>query len=230
VLGASAELEVDTWTVEARDGDVFLLCSDGLSGLVRDEEIASRLSAEAPLERTLRALVRAANEAGGDDNITAVAFRVHGEPHAPDRDRQAALDEDTLTEADRIPVIRDEIAEITRPVLRAGEPRRGRRHWVRRVVAAVVVLGLGAAAVVASVVGLRWAHFVGVDEATGRVAVFQGVPVELGGGHTLYTLVRRSRVAAASLPQQERRRLFDHTLRSSDEAARIVDDLERGEP
>jgi hypothetical protein len=57
--------------------------------------------------------------------------------------------------------------------------------------------------------------------------VFQGVPIDLGGGHRLYHLTLRSSVPAAVLPQRDRERLFDHTLRSQADAVRIVRRLER---
>jgi hypothetical protein len=87
-----------------------------------------------------------------------------------------------------------------------------------------VALGVG------TVFGLRWAHFVGVDPTTGQVAVFQGVPFELDGSHHLYRLVTRSTVEATALPRTERRQLFDHTLRSSADAERILRQLQSSEP
>ena len=76
-LGTEAEVEVDTRTLELAVGDVVLLCSDGLSAMVRDDEIARRLE-ESDLDPYLAAetLVRAANAAGGEDNVTVVVFEV----------------------------------------------------------------------------------------------------------------------------------------------------------
>jgi serine/threonine protein phosphatase PrpC len=75
-LGPDDEVEVDVLHEESRDGDVFLLCSDGLTGMVRDEVIEETLSTISPLEDALETLVECANAAGGVDNITAVAFRL----------------------------------------------------------------------------------------------------------------------------------------------------------
>ena len=75
-LGPEADVEVDAHTHRARDGDVFLLCSDGLTGMVSDAEMAGILRAEDTLEDAAQALVRAANQGGGRDNITVVLFRV----------------------------------------------------------------------------------------------------------------------------------------------------------
>jgi serine/threonine protein phosphatase PrpC len=224
-LGAEERVDVDAWSIDAADGDVFLLCSDGLTGMLPDERIAALLGAEGPLEERLRALVRAANEAGGDDNITAVAFRVAG---SPDRGPAvAAAGGDTLSEVDAVPVV---------PAPRAGGPSlhepagSGRAGALRPVLAAVLGVALIAGLAIAGIVLLRWSHFVGVDASTGRVAVFSGLPVDLGGGHTLYRLESRSDVDAATLTPAERRPLLDHTLRSNGDALRLVQGLEAGQP
>ena len=75
-LGVEADVEVDTLTCNANDGDVYLLCSDGLSGMVSEQEMAEILLERSSLEQAARALVDAANRAGGRDNITVVLFRL----------------------------------------------------------------------------------------------------------------------------------------------------------
>lgn len=75
-LGKDEEVEVDLWSGVVGSGDVFLLCSDGLSGMISDEEIAGLLSTEAPPRLICRQLIEAANAAGGKDNITAVIVQV----------------------------------------------------------------------------------------------------------------------------------------------------------
>jgi len=82
----------------------------------------------------------------------------------------------------------------------------------------------------AALIGLRWSHFVGVDPATGKVAVYQGIPYDLGGGVKLFTLVHVSRIPAATLPAARRKHLFDHALRSSESARSLVAKLEQTEP
>src|SRR6185437_9189966 len=80
-LGSDAEVEVDTFSVEARDGDVFLLCSDGASGMLGDERLGAILKGARSLTAAAGDIVRLANAAGGEDNITAVLFRIgEGEP------------------------------------------------------------------------------------------------------------------------------------------------------
>src|SRR5918992_2188877 len=75
-LGPEPEVEVDTYTVPGRSGDVFLLCSDGLTGMVSDDEVATILRGAGSLQEAADELVRAANQSGGKDNITVVLFRL----------------------------------------------------------------------------------------------------------------------------------------------------------
>jgi protein phosphatase len=77
-LGTQAEVEPDIFELEAAPGDIFLLCSDGLTGEVSDEQIESMLAADLPLEEHCIRLVDAANQAGGHDNITCLLVRVEG--------------------------------------------------------------------------------------------------------------------------------------------------------
>jgi serine/threonine protein phosphatase PrpC len=75
-LGAEAEVQIDHETETLRPGDVILVCSDGLSGHVEDEEI-ERVLGEAPsLEAAAAALVEHANAAGGADNVTVLLARL----------------------------------------------------------------------------------------------------------------------------------------------------------
>jgi protein phosphatase len=75
-VGMDAELEVDVRMDAPTLGDVYLLCSDGLTGLVSPSEIAGILLMERDLGRAARGLVQRANELGGHDNITVVLVRV----------------------------------------------------------------------------------------------------------------------------------------------------------
>jgi protein phosphatase len=79
-VGTDPDVDVDGFTIEAEDGDVFLICSDGLSDMVEDEEILELvLRNRDDLDKAVKALVAAANRGGGEDNITAVAFRISSE-------------------------------------------------------------------------------------------------------------------------------------------------------
>jgi PPM family protein phosphatase len=78
-LGMKDSVEVDLLREELQDGDVLLLCSDGLSGMVPDLRIAELVrAAHGDLRRAAQGLVDAANEAGGVDNVTCVLVQAVG--------------------------------------------------------------------------------------------------------------------------------------------------------
>jgi serine/threonine protein phosphatase PrpC len=107
VLGTDPEVDVDTITIETRSGDLFLLCSDGLYSMVGNDRILELVERNRrDLDAAAKALVAAANKGGGDDNITVVAFEIvpDGEA-APAAEEPAPEEEDTLTEADRVPTV-----------------------------------------------------------------------------------------------------------------------------
>jgi hypothetical protein len=114
-LGTDPDIDVDTFTVDAEVGDVYLICSDGLSDMLDHAALESILREHRDdLDATATALVQAANRAGGEDNITAVLFAIaEGEqPSEPDEatseqitTEQASVqrdDEDTLHPEDAV--------------------------------------------------------------------------------------------------------------------------------
>jgi PPM family protein phosphatase len=79
-LGTDPNVDVDTFVVETQPGDIFLLCSDGLSGMVSDTTILKIVrDNRRDLPAAAKALVAAANRGGGDDNITVVVFALDGD-------------------------------------------------------------------------------------------------------------------------------------------------------
>ena len=115
-LGTDPDVDVDSFSVEAQPGDLFLICSDGLTAMIGDEEILDVVEPRRQdLDAAAKELVAAANRSGGDDNITVVFFEVvadgaqaRGETKpmpALDPAPPQQLDEDTLTELDRVPAI-----------------------------------------------------------------------------------------------------------------------------
>jgi protein phosphatase len=95
-LGTDPDVDVDTFVVEARENDLFLICSDGLTTMVGDEEILELLERyHDDLDRAAKSLVAAANRAGGEDNITVVAFTI-GADGGDTVQMPAVVDEDTL--------------------------------------------------------------------------------------------------------------------------------------
>jgi protein phosphatase len=82
-LGVQDEVEVQLSQVSVRKGDRFMLCSDGLVGVVTDEEIGEIVGSVADPEEAARLLIEMANAAGGPDNITVIVAHVAGELHEP---------------------------------------------------------------------------------------------------------------------------------------------------
>jgi serine/threonine protein phosphatase PrpC len=83
-LGAEDEVSTDVVTTDLRDGDVVLICSDGLSSYVNAAGIAEVLAASETLADAARGLVDRANESGGVDNVTVVLGRVGVAPRVDD--------------------------------------------------------------------------------------------------------------------------------------------------
>ena len=78
-LGPDPRVKVDLSHQQLRRGDTLILCSDGLSGLVRREEFAQLVESSPDLPTLCSALIDLANERGGPDNVTVVAVRFDGE-------------------------------------------------------------------------------------------------------------------------------------------------------
>ena len=82
-LGPEPEVQVDVQVYQARAGDVFMVCSDGLTSMVPEARVREILVADGALEETGRELIAAANDAGGRDNITVVTAHCNG-PSLPE--------------------------------------------------------------------------------------------------------------------------------------------------
>jgi serine/threonine protein phosphatase PrpC len=78
-LGGAAHVSVDLIEVPVRPGDRFLLCSDGLTGMVPDEDLFAHFRSEGDLEKTVRQLIDMANDRGGVDNVTAILVEVEAD-------------------------------------------------------------------------------------------------------------------------------------------------------
>jgi serine/threonine protein phosphatase PrpC len=74
-IGTQEQVEVDIFTEAVQDGDVLVLCTDGLSGLVEDDEISAIVEQYGPQESASH-LIACANERGGTDNVTAIVAKV----------------------------------------------------------------------------------------------------------------------------------------------------------
>jgi protein phosphatase len=77
-LGMKDTVQVDVSRVEPQENDVFLLCSDGLSGMVPDGQMQEVLQSQPDLDRACSQMIDLANAAGGNDNVTCILTRYHG--------------------------------------------------------------------------------------------------------------------------------------------------------
>lgn len=82
-LGMQRDVSVDLQADDAQIGDVYVLCSDGLNGMLRDEEILDLVGDGRDLQQAARSLVDRANANGGEDNITVVLIRIERDPDPP---------------------------------------------------------------------------------------------------------------------------------------------------
>ena len=223
---------------EARPGDRWLLCSDGLSGFVSADTITETLRATPDLDVCADRLVQLALRAGGGDNVTVIVADVVDLDTAPDGTQPtggpqvvgaAALSRNDPTSAADGPAARaGALVAGARPARDAGfvdededvEPRR------RRGVLLAVWLGGLAVLVAAAAVGYwvsQMQYYVGVDG--GQVAIFRGVDASLGPIH-LSHVVESTGLAADSLPEYWRTRA-EGTISANDlaDARRQVDSL-----
>jgi PPM family protein phosphatase len=234
-LGPEPEVQVDLQTVPAQHGDVFLICSDGLTTMLDDEQIAHILGRATSLTSAVRALVDEANRAGGRDNITVVAFRVEdtaapaaGNPSAgPDEGATligSSAEEAGLTTTE---VRRRAAAEAARKRRQEAEGRpRGRR--LRTTAKVLLALILVAAVAFGAWYANRQVWFLGSDEA-GRVALYRGAPYELPFGIELYSERFSIPVQAEALPPRRRDAVTGHELRSREDAVSLIEDIEKSE-
>ncbi len=105
-LGTESTVEVDAFTVQSEPGDLFLICSDGLSSMITAAEMQAAIEqADRDPARAVEALVDAANANGGEDNVTVVLFEMLGPPveaghdtmvDGPRETRATSPDQDTL--------------------------------------------------------------------------------------------------------------------------------------
>src|SRR4051794_1467182 len=254
-LGPEGDVEVDTFRIPARDGDVYLLCSDGLSGMVSDDTLASIITRGGELSTLANDLVAAANDNGGRDNITAVLFKLEddgtGDPRAKlptdaydtiaggvdaptaeqvEEERRRKL-ADMDTQARAAPATQGR-ASPRRREPQAGlstptRPRPAPRRRGRWLPRAIIA---GVLIVVLAIGALyvvsRNVYFVGTDNS-GFITLYRGLPYDLPLGVRLYASRYVSGVPALSIPAERRERVLDHQLRSRDDASDLITSLDR---
>ncbi len=229
-LGPEPEVEVDLQTVPAAPGDVFMLCSDGLTTMVSEERIAAVLSGTTSMREAVRTLVDEANGAGGRDNITALAFRL-GDAAAPRGEAPedatlvgAAAEEAGLTATEVRRRTAAAAAQQRREKLTAKRPS-SRLRTTARVLAVVAVLG---AIAFGAWYGNRQVWFLGTDDS-GRAALYRGLPYELPFGAKLYQERYASPVQTEALSRKRREAVTGHDVRSRADAVSLIEDIERSQ-
>jgi PPM family protein phosphatase len=188
-LGIDPRIDVDVYPIELQAGDRILFCSDGLTTMVRQDEMASILAHEHDPKRAAQLLVDAANAAGGEDNITAVIVEA------------VEVAEDDAPPA----TVVDDGHDTTETGARRAKRRRPGRALFRVALWALPILLV--LAVAFAFVGwyARNTYFVGSNG--GRVTVFQGIK----GGLLVWdpTIERRTDLDAADLTQAQRQDVQD---------------------
>ncbi len=220
-LGVDESVQVDEGDLRVQTGDRLLLCTDGLTGMVPEEQIREiMLEAEDPQEVVER-LVKVANRAGGIDNITAVIVDFAEDGAGPGGTTESAppgpstverqVPEATPPERSDVTIVGAPISELpsrdpassgvpgsttmsSRPAVRPTPAKQPSRRGRRAGLWAGVTLAI----IVLGVVGLRlfldtqW--YVGVSN--GRVAIFRGIPTEVAG-FELHSVVVETSLSAA---------------------------------
>jgi PPM family protein phosphatase len=234
-LGPEPQVEVDTFSYDVRAGDIVLLCSDGLTSMVAEDQVAEIIKLAATLEEAADRLIDEANEAGGRDNITVVLCRVE------DGGNGAVADEPTMIgrreAAAAVSAGGDSSVAVASPS--AGPvsrvlPRRERAVPEQRprrlskvgagliAIAIVLVLVLGG-----GYLASRQLYFVGTN-SQGIVTVYRGFPYDLPAGIRLYETYVVSGVPGRLVPPDRRGQFFDNQLRSQSDALNLVRNLELG--
>jgi PPM family protein phosphatase len=181
-LGTEPDVPLDERDIGLLEGDRLLLCSDGLTGMLTEEQIQAILESTptAPQEAADR-LVVAANRAGGVDNITVVVLDV-----LPDDGTNEATDAPATAVTAQ--------AAKEEPPHPVETPEGHRRWWRLALIAGIVIVVLGAALTGArALIDTRW--FIGV--ANGHVAIYQGIPADVFG-YDLSHVVEETDISAAA--------------------------------
>ncbi|MGH2597237.1 MAG: Stp1/IreP family PP2C-type Ser/Thr phosphatase [Actinomycetota bacterium] len=170
-IGTEPEVEVDQDDVPVIDGDRFLLCSDGLTGTVAEPQIQAILEATPQPQDAADRLIKAANRAGGIDNITVVVLDIH-EREATDLEGKAA--------PTGVPTLRSAASKGRAPQTEGRRrprpsPATVKKWAIRTGTVVVAVLAIVSAARI--YIDRQWY----VGESGGYVAVYQGIPAQVAG-------------------------------------------------
>ncbi|MCL5736853.1 MAG: Stp1/IreP family PP2C-type Ser/Thr phosphatase [Actinobacteria bacterium] len=233
-LGTEAELEPDVITVSFGRGDRVILCSDGLTGMVSDADIARIVGREEEPEITASLLVQAALAGGGEDNVTVVVVKGVADPEGLEPDEHLPP-EPIFGPADRgLPATEKGVisalkgrhpAAAVRERLGGKRPSSdGARRWSRRrwivlavVVVLVIVIAIAAFSVVNSAI-----YYVGTSD--GVVALFRGLPGSILG-LSLSHVIEQGSIGYDSLAPYLKSRIDAHDLVTKEEGQTFLRSL-----
>ena len=236
-LGAEEGVEADSTTWAGRDGDVYLICSDGLTSMIPEAHVAQILAEATSLAGAGRMLIDAANDAGGRDNITVVLFRLedvaaHAAPPQETAEHRAVAPEPEP--AAPATAAAPSTATVTAPVARkqprparATAPARRRRR-PRVPIGPILGLFLVACVLLGAYYASQTVYFVGASN-DGFVTVYRGLPYDLPAGLDLYSVNYESGVPVDELTPAQRKTVTEHALRSKNDAQDLVKQLETGQ-
>jgi PPM family protein phosphatase len=221
-LGVDHEVEIDLFTYKLLPGDRLVLCSDGLSDVLKPTQIRNALLRVRDPQKAAERLVALAVEGGGPDNITVIVIDPEQAGTEPDTTGDLAPGVESATGA--MPAVADPEAAAARRdgrAARAAKDRSLRLHRrLQRTLLVLIVVVLVAVAVVAGRSFLFSRYWVGFDGDS--VAVFQGVPGDVAGLR-FSRLAERSPVTRGQVPSGYAARLDDGVPADSlDDARRIA--------
>lgn len=181
-LGTEPDVKVDERDVPLLDGDRLILCTDGLTGMVTEDQVQAILETAAGPQDAADRLITAANRAGGIDNITVVILDIHADDGGSSDEEEAgasgsegeAAGGGGATPRSGAPKARAPQAE--RRAARRRPSTATIKRWAIRAGVAVVALAAGLFAA-RFYVDRQWY----VGESNGRVAVYQGIPAKVAG-------------------------------------------------
>jgi PPM family protein phosphatase len=203
-LGIHDPIEVDLYRVGVDIGDRVVLCSDGLTTMVRERDVERIARSEDDPQRAAEALVAAANDAGGEDNITLLVIEVV----EVDAEMPAATTPVGPAVITSAPEVEEPAPTKVKPPREKGSRLRTVRGAIFVLLPLVIVLGIAVAAI-----GwyARSSYYVGV--ANGEVVIFKGVPGGILGWNP--TIDERTGIKVADLTQLERDQVNANTSRGS---------------
>ncbi len=224
-LGADEEVDVDTAIVPIEAGDRILLCSDGLSDMVSETGI-SEILAESPddPERAARALLSAALDAGGNDNITVVVVDVMEQPAAEVPESRPGASSEMLRSGQGVEAPSTTPRARPRRSTRAARRKRSRgfRRGLGKLVRGLAIVLVLALALTPAYIWGSSRYFFEFEE--GEVVAYQGLPYAPFGVE-LNQEWRRPGLTESQIKEPYQNPIENRKLYTRDQAEQVLEDL-----